>query len=93
MTTHNIYTLSSTVATHLTEDGVHSGKDITLQNVNAAGSIYIGGEGVSLSNYGYKLQPGHAISFELSGVDSLYAVSDSNDMVVASLSINLEAGD
>lgn len=93
MTTHNVYTLNSTTATHLTENGVHSGKDLTLQNVNAAGIIYIGGEGVTVSNYGYRLLPNHAISFELSGADTLYAISDSNGMLLASLSINLETGD
>ncbi len=92
MTTHNIYTLSSTVATHLTENGVHSGKDITLQNVNDNGEIYIGGDGVTTSSYGYRLMPGHAISFELSGADTLYAVSESNGLFLASLSMNLETG-
>ena len=93
MSTHNIYTLSSTVATRLTENGVHSGKDLTLQNVSASGAIYIGAEGVTVLSYGYRLLPGHAISFELSGMDTLYAVGESNGMTLASLSMNLETGD
>ncbi len=93
MTTHQLHTISNTVATRLTETGVHSGKDITLQNANDSGIIYIGAEGVASSNFGYRLLPNHAISFELSGEDSLYAIADTNNLLLASLSINLETGD
>jgi len=93
MTQHNVYTISNTVATRLTEAGVHSGKDITLQNANDSGIIYIGAEGVTSSNFGYRLLPNHAISFELSGQDSLYAIAGTNNLLLASLSIGLETGD
>lgn len=92
MTTHQLHTISDTVATRLTEAGVHSGKDITLQNANDSGIIYIGAEGVTSSNFGYRLLPNHAISFELSGEDSLYAISDAGNLLLASLAINLETG-
>lgn len=92
MTIHQLHTISNTVATRLTEIGVHSGKDITLQNANDSGIIYIGAEGVTSSSFGYRLLPNHAISFELSGEDSLYAIADTNNLLLASLSINLEAG-
>ena len=91
MTQHNVYVLTNSAATRLTETGVHSGKDITLQNVNVSGNIYIGAEGVTTTSYGYRLSPSHAISFELSGEDSLYAISDTNGLNLAVLSINLES--
>lgn len=93
MTQHNTYLLTNSAATRLTEAGVHSGKDITLQNVNVSGYIYIGGEGVTTEDYGYRLAPNNAISFELSGEDSLYAIPDTNGLKLAVISINLEAGD
>lgn len=93
MTQHNVYTISDAVATRLTEAGVHSGKDITLQNANDSGIIYIGGEGVTSASFGYRLLPNHAISFELSGQDDLYAIADSGSLFLATLSINLETGD
>lgn len=91
-TIHNLFTLSNTAATRLTPNGVHSGMDITIQNVNASGYIYIGAEDVSSSNYGYRLLPNHAISFELPGTDSLYAVSSAPDLKAAVLKTNLEKG-
>ena len=92
MTTHNLITLSSSTATRLTPNGTHSGFDITLQNVHASAYIYIGGEGVTSSNYGYRIAPGHAISWELPGTDALYAITDTNNSKIAVLKTNLEVG-
>jgi hypothetical protein len=66
-----------------------NGRDVTIQN---QGSLYIliGGEGVNSENYGFVLQPGAAISFELDGVDAIYAVSPPGSGRVSVLSINLE---
>ena len=93
MTTHNIYTLSDSTATRITPNGTHSGMDITIQNVNLDGYIYVGGEGVTASSYGYRIMPSHAISFELSGRDDLYLIAENADMDAAVLQINLEQGD
>ena len=90
MTQHALTALSNTTATRLTPLGSHSGLDITLQNVNADGYIYVGGEGVTSSNYGFRILPNHSISFELPGSDSLYAIASTTSMSVAVLSIGLE---
>jgi hypothetical protein len=92
MATHNLFTLSNSEKSRLTPPGVHSGMDITIQNVNASGYIYVGGIDVSSSNYGYRIQPNHAISFELPGTDSLYAIASAPDMKAAVLQTNLEKG-
>ena len=92
MTAHNIYTLSDTTATQITPNGTHSGMDITIQNVNVSGHIYVGGEGVTTTNYGYKLMPSHAISFELSGKDDLYLVGETAGLEAAVITIKLETG-
>ncbi len=89
-TIHNLYTLSNTVATRLTPLGMHSGMDITLQNVDATAYVYVGGEGVTSANYGYRIAPGHAISWELPEKDALYAVSDTNNSKLAVLKTSLE---
>ena len=75
MTKHALTTLSSSTATKITPVGTHSGMDITLQNVNADGYIYIGSSSVSSTNYGFRIMPNHSISFELPGKNSLYAIS------------------
>jgi hypothetical protein len=92
MSQHSLITLSNTTATRLTPNGGHSGMDITLQNANDAGYIYIGAEGVAIANYGYRIAPNTAISFELPGKDALYAISENNAMKIAVMQIDLESG-
>ena len=90
MTTHALTQLSNTTATRLTPNGIHSGMDITLQNVNATAYVYIGGEDVSTTNYGYRISPDNAWSVELPGQDALYAISDIDGSYVAMLQMGLE---
>jgi hypothetical protein len=92
MTIHSLTTLSNSSATRLTPSGTHSGLDITIQNIHASAIVYIGGEGVTSSSYGFRLSPGSAFSIELSGKDSLYAITDTNGSSVAVLKTNLESG-
>ena len=92
MTTHALTTLSNTTATRLTPNGIHSGLDLTIQNVHASAVVYLGGEGVTSSNYGFKLIAGNAWSIELSGVDAIYAITDTNNSKVAVLKTSLESG-
>ena len=92
MTQHSLTTLSNTTAVRLTPNGIHSGMDITLQNVNATGYIYIGSSSVSSTNYGFRLMPNHSISFELPGQDSLYAIASVNSMKIAVLQTGIEVG-
>jgi hypothetical protein len=92
MTKHALTTLSNSTATQITPVGTHSGMDITLQNVNATGYIYIGSSSVSSTNYGFRIMPNHAISFELPGKNSLYAIASINNMKVAVLQTGIEVG-
>jgi hypothetical protein len=92
MTTHALTTLSSSAATRLTPLGLHSGMDITIQNIHASAYVYIGGEGVTSSSYGYRLNPGSAISFELPGKDALFAITGTNGSQIAVIKTNLDSG-
>ena len=92
MTQHSLTTLSSTSATRLTPNAVHSGMDITIQNVHATAIVYIGAIGVNSSNYGYRISPDNAWSIELAGKDVLYAISSVNGSQVAVLQTSLESG-
>lgn len=93
MTTHIVHTLSDTITTRITPNGIHSGMDITIQNVNDSGYIYIGGEGVTDTSYGFRLMPQHSFSIELPGEDALYLIADNNGMKAAVLQTNLESQD
>jgi hypothetical protein len=66
--------------------------DVTIQNVHSTAYVYIGGEGVTSSSYGYRLSPNSAISFELPGKDALYAITGTNGSQVAVIKTNLESG-
>lgn len=93
MTQHNILTLSSTSPTLVSPAGTHSGLDITIQNINATGYVYVGGEGVTTTNYGFRILPNHSISFELPGRDALYVVASSDGLNAAVITISLESQD
>lgn len=92
MAYHSLKTLSSTESTLVSPPGVHSGTDITIQNVNTSGYIYIGSSSVTAEDYGYRILPNHAISIELSGQSSLYAIASASGMKAAILNANLEFG-
>lgn len=92
MTAHRIELIGS-VAQRITPNGSHSGMDITLQNVSDSATIYIGGEGVSTTNYGFRLSPGQAFSIELPGLDALYAAASDTDTPLAILQTGLEVQD
>jgi len=90
MTTHNLVTLSDSTDTRLTPANVHSGHDFTVQNVDATATVYIGGEGVTSSDYGFKITAGAAWSIELPPRDAIYAISDTDGTSVAVLYTGLE---
>jgi hypothetical protein len=66
--------------------------DITIQNVHESAYVYVGGEGVTSLNYGYRISPNNAWSIELPSRDSLYAISSVNDSKVAVLTTSLDTG-
>lgn len=92
MTLHSHIILNNTSATRLTPNGIHSGMDITIQNIHESAYVYVGGEGVVSSNYGYRIAPGTAFSVELTGQNALYAISSVNGSSVAILKTGLETG-
>ena len=93
MATHSLKTLNDTGATLLSPNGLHSGVDITIQNVDSSAYVYIGSnDEVSSGDYGYKLAPNQAIAFELPGKDSIYAITDTNGSQVAVMLTGLESG-
>ena len=93
MTQQNLYTLSDTTATKITPNGTHSGMDITIQNVNPSGYVYIGTEDVTSTDYGFRLLPQHAWSIELPGYDDLWLIAETDGLQAAVLRTSLEQQD
>lgn len=93
MASHSLITLSNTEPTRLTPVGIHSGLDLTIQNINSDGYIYIGAnENLSSANYGFRISPNNALAFELPGADSIYAIASTNGLQIAVMKTNLESG-
>jgi hypothetical protein len=90
MARHSLITLSSTNAKVVSTPAVHSGEDITIQNVDPEAVVYLGGSNVSPTNYGFILTPGAAWSVELPPKNSIYAVSGTNGSKVAVIKVSLE---
>ena len=89
-TKHEVILLEAGTAYEILPALGGNGRDVTIQNNNAEGTdLYIGGEGVGTEDFGFVIKPGAAISFELDGVDSIWAVSNAGAYVWV-LSINLE---
>lgn len=68
-----------------------NGKDITIQNNNASAIILIGGAGVTVTDFGFKLIPGSAISFNLDPKENVYAVSATAGATVNIMKMNPES--
>jgi hypothetical protein len=93
MTTNRIVALSITTPSLLSPAGTHSGVDITVQNIAVTGYVYIGGSSeLSSGNYGFRVDPSHAISVELNGRDALYALASTSGVSASVLMTNLEQG-
>jgi hypothetical protein len=91
MTDHALVTLSDSAAVMVSSSGQKFlGEDLTVQNIHASAIVYVGGEGVTAADYGYRLSPGAAISFEVPARDKVYAISDVNGSQVAVLRMGLE---
>lgn len=90
-TVHDTYTLTTSgTAYEIVPALGGNGRDVTIQNNNASAIVYLGGPGVTTSDYGFKLLPNAAIAFELKGTDPIWAVGDTNSATVNILRINLE---
>jgi len=93
MAQHSLLNLSNSIPTIISPNGTHSGVDITIQNVNDSGYIYLGGtSNLSNTNYGFRILPNHSISFELPGKDSLYAIGSASNLNIAVIQTSLENG-
>jgi hypothetical protein len=94
MASHKIYTLNNTTPTRVAPRPTHSGVDITIQNLDESEFVYVGvNDTLSTTNYGFKILPNSAISFELPGTDTLFVIASDSDVEAAVLVIGLEAGD
>lgn len=93
MASHKIHTLNNTTPTRVGPRPTHSGVDITIQNLDESEFVYIGvNDTLSTTNYGFKILPNSAISFELPGTDTIFAIGSASAVQAAVLVIDLEVG-
>lgn len=89
--THEIVTVGESPVI-VGPSGNHAGRDITIQNLSQSTNVYLGGQGVTTTNFGYKLIPNSAWSVELKAKDIIYAVCES-EADVAVFILGLESSD
>lgn len=89
-TIHNLYTVGQTAIPFIPTIK-HSGMDATIQNANSSGYLYVGGDGVTAENYGYRILPNHAISFEVPANTYLYVIASAPNMKAAVIYMGLES--
>jgi hypothetical protein len=90
-TYHEIVTLSDSEPIELTPEGkIHSGLDVTVQNLSETAYVYIGAQDVSTESYGFRIPPNSGFSVELNPRDELYAISSVDQSQVALLRVLLE---
>ena len=93
MASHKIYTLNDSTPTRVTPRPIHSGVDVTVQNLDGSDFVYVGvNETLSTTNYGFKILPNSAISFELPGSDTIFLIGSAASVQAAVLIIGLEEG-
>ena len=89
MIKHNLATISNTSAVSLDiSETVKSSFTLIIQNVNAAGYIYIGNAEVTSSNYGFRVSPNQAFTIELPSSINLYAIASDTGMQAAIMEIH-----
>jgi hypothetical protein len=92
MASSALITINTDTAVRLSPIGVHGGMDLTLQNVNDEGYIFIGArDTVSSTNYGFRLAPNNSWALELPGRESIYAIASVDGMSIAVFQIDLES--
>lgn len=87
--THARIAINDTSPTQVTPVGNEVGVNLTLQVQNLGESaVYLGGQGLSLTEYGVSIVPGGAVTIDnLSRKDEVYVMSASGDSYVAVLTV------
>jgi hypothetical protein len=87
--THEMFEIDDSQAVAITPLQ-HAGRDITIQNLDGSGYLYIGGSNVTTTSFGYRIPPGSAWSIELRKDESVYAIG-STSVLVSVLYAGLES--
>jgi hypothetical protein len=89
---HSHITLSDATATlALFDEGDEVNYDVSfsVQNIDGTAIVYIGGSGVTSTDYGVKLSPGSKIDFaKTPRYPGIYAISNTNNSKIAVMRIS-----
>lgn len=73
---HKIVILNATAQNLVVRESTDARNTMTVQNTMSSGFAYLGGPGVTTTNYGHKLYPGQSFMVEMASSDDLWAVGD-----------------
>jgi hypothetical protein len=87
--THARLLVGTETPTLVTLPGVEAKTSLTVQVQNlGTGAIYLGGQGVSVTDYGVSIVPGAAVTIDrLSAKDEIYAIAQVTGEYVAVLRV------
>ena len=80
--THNIVTVGATATVISTAVNDREGHSVCVQNPSASTTVYIGGSGVTTTDYGVALAGGADISIDLLQGEILYGIVASSTQTV-----------
>jgi hypothetical protein len=78
---HERVTVASTATLLSSNSAGRDGQSLLIQNPSTSAALYLGGAGVTTTNYGYLLVSGGEMSITLQNAESLYGVVASTSIV------------
>lgn len=83
---HNLVSVTTTATNILAgvTDARGGSRSVSVQNVSSV-TVYLGGQGVTSTNYGFALAAGSSVSYDLDKGERLYAVVATGTASVATL--------
>ena len=74
---HANYNLNNTSVQALNNHSIFEfSMSLAVQNTSASGFIFVGGQNVSVTSYGYRIDPGGTFTADVRSADVLYGIAD-----------------
>ena len=80
---HGIVSVGTTATLLSASAAGRDGQTVLVQNPSGGATVYLGGSGVTNTDYGYVLEAGVAFAIDLQGGESLYGVVASSTQSVS----------
>lgn len=92
MANHRTQLITTSEPVRITPNGLHSGMDITIQNLSETNDVYVGGNASmdTETDFGHLIYPTASFGIELPPNDAIYLMSKNGNARVAIFEAGLE---